>query len=77
MVKILDFDPECFEINDTKQCPDGTIIYNICYNDKIGVLHIVFNNIDCCFKKRNDYSFLIFFADGKNKKYDVYLWQNN
>ena len=45
----LDIDPECFEINETKQSTDGTIIYNIRYNDKIGVPHIVFNNIDCYF----------------------------
>ena len=57
MVNILDIDPECFEINDTKQCTDGTIIYNIRYNDKIGIQHIVFNNIECCFKKINDFSF--------------------
>ena len=52
IVNILDIDPGCFGINDTKQCRDGAIIYNICYNDKIGVPHIVFNNIDCYFKKR-------------------------
>ena len=44
VVNILDIG-----INDTKQCTDDTIIYNICYNDKIGVPHIVFNNIDCYF----------------------------
>ena len=41
MVNILDIDPGCFGINDTNQCIDGTIIYNICYNDKIGY-HILF-----------------------------------
>ena len=41
MVNILDIDPGCFEINDTEQCTNSTIIYNICYNDKIGVPHIV------------------------------------
>ena len=51
MANILDIDPECFEINDTKQCTDGKIINNICYNDKIGVPHVVFNNIDCFLKK--------------------------
>ena len=49
IVNSLDIDPGCFGINDTKQCIDGTIIYNICYNDKIGVPHIVFNNTDCYF----------------------------
>ena len=57
MVNILDIDPECFEINDFKRCKDGTMICNLCYSDKIGVPHIVFNNIDCCFKKGDDYSF--------------------
>ena len=49
MINILDIDPGCFEINDTEQCTNSTIIYNIYYNDKIGVPHIVFNNIDCYF----------------------------
>ena len=47
MVNILDIDPECFGINDTKQCADGTIIYNSCFffvffsiikNDKIVIM---------------------------------------
>ena len=67
MVNILDIDPECFGINDTKQCANGTIIYNICYNDKIGVPHIVFNNIDCYFKKNEWNSSLIFCDNIKNK----------
>ena len=47
MINILDIYPGCFMIIDTKQCADGTIIYNICYNDKISVPHILFNNTDC------------------------------
>ena len=53
MVNISDIDPERFGINDTKQCTNGTVIYNICYNDKIGVPQIIFNNIDCYSKKMN------------------------
>ena len=53
MVNILDIDPECFGINDTKQCTDGTIIYNICYNDKIGVPHIVLIMLIVALKKMN------------------------
>ena len=67
MVNILDIDPGCFGINDTKQCTDGTIIYSICYNDKIGVPHIVFNNIDCYYKKNEWSSSLIFCHNIKNK----------
>ena len=59
MINILDIAPGCFTVNDTKQCTDSTIIYNICYHDKIichhdkiGVPHIVFNNIDRYFKKK-------------------------
>ena len=51
MVNILDIDPGCFGISDTEQCTNRTKIYNICYNDKIDVPHIVFNNIDCSFFK--------------------------
>ena len=40
MVNILEIDPGCFGINNTKQCTDGTIICNICYNDKL-VYHIL------------------------------------
>ena len=53
MVNILDIDPECFGINDTKQCTDGAIIYNICYNDKIGVPHIVLIMLIVALKKMN------------------------
>ena len=43
------------------------MVYNICYSDKIGVPRIDFNNIECFFKKSGDFSFLIFFTDGRNK----------
>ena len=51
MINNLDIDPECFMINHTK-CVDERILYNICYSDRIGVPHIVFNNIDCYLKKK-------------------------
>ena len=63
MVNILDIDPECFMVSSAKECTDGTMLYNLCYSDKTGVPHIVFNNIDCCFKKsignasHSDFSF--------------------
>ena len=74
MVSILDIDPGFFGINDTKKCTDDTIIYNICYNDKIGVPHIVFNNTDCYLKKNECNSFLIFCDNIKNKNIiDIYF----
>ena len=47
MVNILDIDHEYFMVSNVKECADGTILHNLCYSDKIGVPHIVFNNIDC------------------------------
>ena len=67
MVNILDIDPKCFMVNDTKECTDGTMVYNICYSDKRGVPHIVFNNIDCYFKKSGTSIFLVFCNNDKNK----------
>ena len=64
MINILDIDPECFMINDTK-CVDEKILYNICHSDKIGVPHIVFNNIDCYLKKNDNYNYFVFFNNNK------------
>ena len=51
MSNILDNDPECFMVGNVKECTYGTMIYNIYYSDKTGLPHIVFNNINCYFKK--------------------------
>ena len=67
MVYILDIDPECFMVSDTKQCTDGTMLYNLCYSDKSVVTHVVFNDIACVFKKSGTYSYLVFCANDKNK----------
>ena len=47
-------------VYDFKGCKDESILFNLCYSDEINVLHIVFNNIDCIFKKSGIYSYLIF-----------------
>ena len=62
MVNILDIEPEHFMVNDFKGCEDGSVLFNLCYSDETGVPHIVFNNIDCIFKKSEIYSYLIFFC---------------
>ena len=51
MINISDIDPECFIVSNVNECTDDTILYNLCYSDKIGVPHIVFNSIDYYFKK--------------------------
>ena len=50
MANISDIHPECFIVGNVKECTNGTMLYNIYYSDKTGA-HIVFNNIDCYFKK--------------------------
>ena len=67
MVNILDIDPECFMVSDTKEYTDGTLVYNICYTDKTGVPHTVFNNMDCIFKKSGNSNYLFFCNNDKNK----------
>ena len=67
MINILDIDPECFMVSDAKKCTDGTMVYNICYSDKTGVPHIIFNNIDFYFKKSGTSNFLVFCNNDINK----------
>ena len=67
MVNILDIDPEYFMVNDFKGCKDGSILFNLCYSDETGVPHIVFNDIECIFRKCGIYSYLIFCENIKNK----------
>ena len=67
MINILDIDPECFMISNAKECTDGTMLCNLCYSDKTGVPHIVFNNTDSIFKKCETYSYLVFCVNDKNK----------
>ena len=54
-------------VNDFKGCKDGSILFNLCYSDETSVPHIVFNNIECIFKKSGIYSYLIFLLMVKTK----------
>ena len=67
IINILDIEPEYFMVNDFKGCKDGSILFNLCYSDENGVPHIVFNKIECIFKKTGIYSYLIFCESDKNK----------
>ena len=68
MTNINDFDPEFLRINDFKGCKDGSTLFNLCYCEENNVSHIVFNNIECIFRKCGMYSYLIFCESDKNKK---------
>ena len=65
-VNILDIEPEYFMINDFKGFRDGSILFNIAYCSEDRVPHIVFNNIECIFRKFGIYSYLIFCESDKN-----------
>ena len=67
MINILDIGPEYFMVNDLKGCKDGSILFNLCYSDENGVPHIVFNDIECIFRKCGIYSYLSFCENNKNK----------
>ena len=69
MVNVLDNEPEYFMINDFKGIRDGSAILNLCYWEENCIPHIVFNNIECIFKKIGIYSYLIFCETDKNKNY--------
>ena len=60
MVNIPDIEPEYFMVNNFKDCIDSSIIFNLSYSDETGVPHIVFNNIECIFRKCGIYSYLVF-----------------
>ena len=67
MVNILDIEPEYFMINNFNGCKDGSTIFNLCYCSEDSVPHIVFNNIECIFRKCGVFSYLIICEGDKNK----------
>ena len=67
MVNINDIDSEFFLINDFKSNKDGLVLFNVAYCEENSVPHIVFNNIECIFRKSGIYSYLIFCESEKNK----------
>ena len=54
--------------NDFKSSKDGSIVFNIAYCEENDVPHIVFDNIECIFRKSGIFSYLIFCESDKNKK---------
>ena len=68
MANINDFDPDFSLVNDFKSSKDGSIVFNIAYCEENNVRHIVFNNIECIFRKSGIFSYLSFCESDKNKK---------
>ena len=67
MVNILDIEPECFIVNDFTGCKDGSIVFNLCSCLEDSAPYIVFNDIECIFRKCGIYGYLIFCEMIKNK----------
>ena len=51
---------EYFMINDFKGCKDDSTLFNVCYCEEISVPHVVFNNMECIFRKSGFYTYLVF-----------------
>ena len=68
LINILDIEPEYFTINHFKGRKDDSTIFDICYCEEGCVSHVVFNNIECIFRKSGMYSYLIFCESDKSKK---------
>ena len=66
MINILDIEPEYFLVNDFKGCRDGSVLFSIAYSEEDSVPHIVFNNIECIFRKSGVFRYLIFCESDKN-----------
>ena len=68
MTNINDFDPEFLLVNDFKTSKNGSIVFNIAYCEENNAPHIVFNNIECIFRKSGIFTYLIFRESDKDKK---------
>ena len=54
-------------VNDFEGCKDGSTIFNLYYCSEGSVPDIVFNNIECIFRKSGILSYLIFCERDKSK----------
>ena len=68
MANINNFDPNILVINEFTIFENSSIIFEINYCQENITLHIVFNNIDCVFRKSCVFSYLIFCETEKNRK---------
>ena len=76
MVNILDVEPEYFIINNFKGCKNGPTLFHVYYCKENSVLHIVFNDIECIFRK-GGVSVIQFFVKVKKKQKDARLLCKN
>ena len=72
MTNIDEFDPDFLLVNHFKsskdECLKLTIVFKIAYCEENNVSNIVFNNIECIFRKSGIFSYLIFVKVIKTKR---------
>ena len=68
MTNIKDFDLDLLMNNEFTLTKDGSIVFDISYCEENNSAHIVFNNIECIFKRSGVFSYLIFCESNKSKK---------
>ena len=68
LTNINDFDPKLILINEFTIFENGSIMFDIAYCKENNTLHVVFNNVECIFRKSGLFSYLIFCESDKNKR---------
>ena len=68
MTNIDDFHSKFLLVNGFKGNKDGSIVFDMAYCEENNVPQIVFNNIECIFRKSGVFSDLIFCESNKNEK---------
>ena len=67
MTNVNDFNVKLLLINEFTIIENGSIMFDISYCDENNVAYIVFNNVECVFRKSGVFSFLILCDTEKNK----------
>ena len=73
MTNVNDFNPNLLIINDISVFDSRSTMYEICYDKESNTPYIVFNDIECIFRKSNQNKYLAFCETDKNKKNDKKL----
>ena len=68
MTNINDFDPKLLLINEFTMFENGSIMFDISYCKENNTTHIIFNNVECIFRKSGVFSYLIFCESDKNRE---------
>ena len=66
IVNINSINPDLLINNDFTITKDGSILFDISYCEEGNTPHIIFNDIECIFRKSGLFSYLIFCESEKN-----------